>query len=127
MNIDSSKDEFKKFLKDFENLKNFDISESDTRSKVIDRIFINVLNWREEDIQREGHIDSGYFDYKFSLPGFHLIVEAKKQYINFNLPINTKKVSISTIYKENEEVINQIRNYTSDSGIDYGIITNGHQ
>lgn len=127
MNIDESKLKFEIFLKDFELLKKQDYSESDTRSKVIDKLFINVLSWREEDIVREGHLESGYFDYKFSIPGFHLIVEAKRQYNNLILPVNTKRISISTLYKENKEVIDQIRGYTSDSGIDFGIITNGHQ
>lgn len=127
MKIDESKLEFEKFLSGYEELKKQDISESDTRSKIIDKIFIDILGWKEEDIKREGHVESGYYDYKFSIPGLYLIVEAKKQYNDLILPVNTKRVSIKALYNENEDVINQIRNYTSDSGIDYGIITNGHQ
>lgn len=105
MNIDESKQEFQDFLKIYENLKQQDISESDTRSKIIDKIFIHILGWRDEDIQREGHVDSGYYDYKISIPGFYLIVEAKKQFIDLTLPINTKRVSINSLYKENKETI----------------------
>jgi len=127
MTIDESRTNFEVFLKDFEELRRQDFSESDTRSKIIDKLFIKILDWREEDIVREGHLESGYFDYKFSIPGFHLIVEAKRQINDLILPVNTKRISINTLYKENKEVIDQIRGYTSDSGIDFGIITNGHQ
>lgn len=63
-----------------------DISESDTRSKLIDNLFINVLGWTENDIMREGHVDSGYYDYKISIAGMTFIVEAKKQFVEFLLP-----------------------------------------
>ena len=127
MSIDTSKNEFQNFLVHFEKLKQQDISESDTRSKIIDGIFIDILGWHIDDFQREGHVDSGYYDYKLSIPGFLSIIEAKKQFVDFILPLNTKKTSINSIFKENEEVIKQIRNYTTDTGIDFGIITNGHQ
>ena len=127
MNIDFARDKFIEFQASYENLKIIDLTESDTRSKLIDRMFIDVLGWNEEDIQREGHLNPGYFDYKFSIPGLYIIVEAKKQFNELKLPLNSTKVSINTLFKENEEVITQLRTYTSESGIDLGIITNGHQ
>jgi len=127
MNIDIASSEFQKFLIDYESYKSDDISESDTRSKVIDYVLINILGWNESDIQREGYIGNGFYDYKISIPGFYIVVEAKKQFIHFTLPNNNKIVTINTIYKENKEIIDQIRNYTSEASIDYGIATNGHQ
>lgn len=127
MTIDQSKNNFRNFISDYERLKNSDISEADTRSKVIDKILIEVLGWEEKDITRESHVDSGYFDYKISIPGFHIIVEAKKQFLKFTLPVNRKKTSYNSLLKENKEVITQIRGYMTDSGISSGIITNGCQ
>ncbi len=127
MTIDDSKKEFESFLNDYELLKVLDITESDTRSKIIDRLLINVLGWREQDIEREGHVDSGYYDYKITLPGFHLIVEAKKQFVDFTLPVKRKRTSFNSLLPENKEVITQIRDYMTDCGISNGIITNGKQ
>lgn len=127
MTLDNSLDNFKKYVSDFESYKSKDISESDTRSKIIDKILIEILGWKEEDIIREGHIDSGYFDYKVTIPGFHLIVEAKKQFVQFVLPNARKITTFNALLKGNEEVINQIRSYLTDSGISNGIVTNGSQ
>jgi len=127
MTIDDSKKEFKKFLQEYEALKILDMSESDTRSKIIDKLLITVLGWREQDIEREGHLDSGYYDYKVSLPGFHLVIEAKKQFVEFTLPTKRRRTSLNTLFPENKDVILQIRNYLTDSGIPNGVITNGKQ
>lgn len=103
------------------------MSESDTRSKIIDKIMVDVLGWSEECISREGHVESGFFDYKFTIPGCSFVVEAKHNKIEFVLPAGARKVKIGTIYKENSDVINQIRNYLIDLSLDTGIITNGIQ
>lgn len=125
---DESKIKFEKFIKDYESLVSQDISESDTRSKLIDRMLIDVLGWDEEDIVREGHVESGYFDYKVSIAGLTLIIEAKRQFVDFIFPNEKKrKCKLSTLYKDNKEVIDQIRTYISDCGCDTGIITNGKQ
>ena len=126
--FDKSKENFDEFVNNFEDYKSINLSESDTRSKLIDTILINVLGWDESDITREGHVDSGYYDYKVSIAGLCLIIEAKKQFIEFALPNqNKRKCKIETIYSSNKEVIDQIRNYLDDCGCDVGIITNGKQ
>jgi len=104
-----------------------DLSETDTRSKLIDNILINVLGWEEEDIRREGHVASGYFDYKVSVPGIYFIVEAKRQFKELKLPANHKHASIKSLLSGNKEQIEQIRKYCIDESIPYGIITNGYQ
>lgn len=116
------------FLKsDFETFINEDINESDTRSKLIDNVFFKILGWNESDVTREGKVDSGYFDYKISISGFHFIVEAKRNFKEFVIPNNHKTLKVKSFLKENESVIEQIRNYAGDFGVNYGVITNGKQ
>ncbi len=127
MTIEDSRQNFISFIKDYEEYHASDISESDTRSKLIDYIFINILGWDEKNIQREGHVEHGYYDYRFSIPSLHFIVEAKKQLVTLTLPEKNHIASISTLYPENKEIIDQIRRYLVDEGIAFGIITNGQQ
>jgi len=125
--VDISLKKFEEYLTEYELLFKTDLSESDTRSKIIDKILIDILDWQEHDIKREGHVDHGYYDYKLTLPGIHIISEAKKQFIEFKLPTNHKTATLKSLLKGNEEVIKQIREYATDSGIANGIITNGKQ
>lgn len=104
-----------------------DINESDTRSKLIDNVLFKILGWNESDVLREGKVDSGFFDYKVSISGFHFIIEAKRNFKEFVIPKNHKSLMVKTFLKENESVIDQIRNYAGDFGVNYGIITNGKQ
>lgn len=125
---DESKNKFSEFVKNYERIKSIDLSESDTRSKLIDKLLVDVLGWDEKDIVREGHVDSGYYDYKVSIAGLTFIIEAKRQFVEFTLPNDTRrKCNLNTIYPENKSVIDQIRDYLSDCGCDIGIITNGKQ
>lgn len=125
--IDESLTQFEKFKTEIEAYISIDLSESDTRSKLIDNLLINVLGWDENDIKREGHVESGFYDYKVSVPGIHFVIEAKRQFKEFSIPTKHKKVSLKAIFKENEEIVAQIRSYAIDSGIQYGIMTNGKQ
>ncbi len=126
-NIDDSILEFEKICVEIDEFISQDHNESDTRSKIIDNYIINILGWNEKDIKREGHIDSGYFDYKITCPSISFVIEAKRVYKEFVLPSGHKKTKIKTILKENKDVIIQTRNYCGDIGLQYGIITNGKQ
>lgn len=67
------------------------LSEADTRGKIIDEILKNVLSWSESDITRETRVDGGYIDYVLTLDGSPLIVvEAKKSGLYFEIPPNFK-------------------------------------
>ncbi|MEX1003450.1 MAG: P-loop NTPase fold protein [Crocinitomicaceae bacterium] len=127
MSLDKSKAAYTQFVQNYDEMRRYHMSEADTRSKLIDFMFLNVLGWDEKNLEREGHSESGYFDYKIAVPGFSLIVEAKKELNSFSLPINGKKSSINSLYKENKEVIDQIRGYITDHGLEFGVITNGVQ
>lgn len=126
MTYNESYDNFQFFLKEFNIYEEVNISESDTRSKIIDNLFINVLGWNESDIEREGHIPSGYFDYIFKTANFQFVLEAKKNLVEINLPKNSKNIKIKTIYSANKELFDQIRKYVIDKSLLIGVITNGH-
>ncbi|AZI67597.1 hypothetical protein EIB71_07940 [Kaistella daneshvariae] len=123
-------DSYQIFKENFEILKQFGelpISESDTRSKMIDFLFKDILGWDEHDIERERFVQVGYFDYEFSTSIFKFVVEAKKTFRKLILPEKSRKTKLRTIYNGNKEVIDQIRSYIFNRGLLYGIITNGNQ
>ena len=126
-NIDISLEQFKNFKIQFDNFINKELNESDTRSKLIDSVLINVLGWSEENIRREGKVESGYFDYHVSVPGINFIIEAKRSFLEIVIPTNHKRAKIKSIYNDNKELFDQIRNYAIDHGIPYGILSNGRQ
>ncbi len=127
INIDDAKSRFETYCQNLDTLISQDLNESDTRSKLIDNLLINVLGWNEEDIKREGSIDSGKYDYVLSAPNIKLVIEAKKEAFNPNLPSKQNKIKIKTLYQSNKNIIDQIRNYAIELGIQYGLITNGKQ
>jgi len=127
MTIDKSIPQFEKYKKIFEKYRSEDITESDTRSKLIDFLLREVLGWDESNIDREGHTQQGYYDYKIKIPGFHFVVEAKKNFDEFKLPNRNSHISINTLRNSNSEVIDQIRKYIFEENIQYGVVTNGHQ
>lgn len=125
--IDQALLAFEEYKKEYNSFSQTQLSESDTRSKLIDKLLINVLGWSEENITREGKVESGFFDYKLSLPGIHILLEAKKQVIEMVFPENHLRTTLNALLKQNKEVIEQLKDYCIDSGIPLGIITNGHQ
>jgi hypothetical protein len=67
------------------------VSEADTRAKVIDKILTEVLGWPEQAIQRERHVHEGYLDYELEVHKKHLItVEAKKAGTPFVFPLQER-------------------------------------
>lgn len=131
MNISASLDEFKRFKKEFEELSKLPISESDTRSKILDKLFINILGWEEAHIKREGHLKhTGYYDYIISSGIFAFVVEAKKTFVEFTLPstkVKFLKTKILLTDPTNKEIINQTRSYLIEKGLLFGVISNGKQ
>lgn len=127
LKIDDSKHNFENYKTNIVNFIKNDPNESDTRSKLIDTLLIDVLGWSEADIKREGKVESGYFDYQISAPGITFIIEAKRNFKEFSIPTKHKKAKIKSIYSENEELFKQIRGYSIDIGLQYGILTNGRQ
>jgi hypothetical protein len=108
-----------------------DASESDTRSKIIDRILKEVCGWPEADICREEHVERGYIDYTLTVRGrAYIAVEAKRDGVAFTLPKGNKQktLKISGTLSTDRAVgdaIQQVRGYCDDAGIRYAIATNG--
>jgi len=108
-NIDEAKKRFDIFKSKITEFITNDLTESDTRSKLLDDMFKNVLGWLEADIEREKFVQIGYYDYLLSIPGFQFVIEAKKNFIEFQLPVKHKSLTLSVFEKSNKEVVKQIR------------------
>jgi hypothetical protein len=109
------------------------LSEADTRSKIIDPLFVKCLGWDENDIIREEHNDSGYVDYIFQSNGQRLfVVEAKRNGVWFDIPksfntLNYKiNASISGV-KDLIKAMEQAHTYCSEIGMRFAVVTNGDQ
>jgi len=109
------------------------VSEADTRAKIIDKILTDVLSWPEQAIQRERRVHEGYLDYELEVNRKSLItVEAKKAGIPFVFPIQSGirrslKLNGSILTSpEIREAISQVRQYCDNAGIRYAIATNGY-
>ncbi len=108
-------------------------SEAETRAKLIDPLFKEVLGWDEDDIVREEHVDSGFLDYKFSIGDLSkFILEAKKSGHSFTIPesFSSRRYKIGASINTDQKIkaaIEQARTYCIDSGVNYGVISNGKQ
>jgi len=112
-------------------------SEADTRVKFIDPLLTNILGWDEFlHIKREENYrtneDKRCIDYLLSLTEPVLVVEAKKNLKNFEIPTKLKliKFSLSGIIKDWKnawDAICQVQAYCVHKGARYALVTNGHQ
>lgn len=109
-----------------------EVSEADTRAKVIDRVLREVCTWPESSLTREDHVVRGYTDYCLSVQGRRLVaVEAKRHGIPFIFPVGRQHRSLKlsgTLLTAPpvREAIQQVRTYCDDGAIRYAIATNGY-
>ena len=110
------------------------LTEADTRSKLIDYMLKDVLGWLEEDINREERcIESNSFlDYKLSTNIPQIIVEAKKNSCDFEIPSSTKQSEfvIGGVLQNSKQLMLamvQARDYAVSKGIVFCVVTNGKQ
>ncbi len=125
--IDHARARFEDYKNKFAHYKVLSLTESDTRSKLLDIILEEILGWEEDNIDREGYVRVGYYDYKIGIPGFKFVIEAKKTLTAFAIPTKNNVATLGTLKKGNESVVKQIRDYLGEVGLQYGVITNGHQ
>lgn len=110
-----------------------EVSEADTRVKVIDAVLVDVLGWPEEKIAREKYVpERGYIDYTlFVRDRRYIAIEAKREGSAFKFPGAGKhrflKLSGPLLSEAAiKEAILQVRDYCSEQGIRFAVATNGY-
>jgi hypothetical protein len=112
-----------------------ELSESDTRAKIIDVLLKDVLGWDEGAIRREtrstGSEGEGYVDYAFTSEHNHFLIEAKKSGAYFEMPVGTRMRArsdgIVTRSRRLAQAIEQARSYCLNQGVPVGVVSNGVQ
>lgn len=114
-----------------------DFNEANTRFQIIDEILTNVLKWPKSIISCEDCIrDVGFTDYIIKKNDYsnHLVIEAKKEGVSFNLPVSSSKdrynfITVETLLTDNNirKTIEQVRGYCDEIGCEFACITNGHE
>ncbi len=123
---DSAQSELKRFL-------DADLSESDTRSKLIDPLLKDVLGWHEADITREEPADEGFADYLIGadFPYFHIEAKRIRPRLRIAAPSRNRVLKLSGAHllgqKEVRSFIEQAARYAADLGTDFALLTNGEQ
>ncbi len=80
-NLDDAAESFKKLVAEVTEGKYWEsiISEEDTRMKIIDRVFTEILGWPHVDIFLESNAGKDFIDYRCTIGGKNrLIIEAKR-------------------------------------------------
>jgi len=127
---DQAFDSFRKFTTS----ESRNLSESDTRSKIIDPLLTTCLNWQESDIAREEHTDNGYLDYVLRVRNRNvLVIEAKRVGKSFTLPITfnfKRRLKVRYIISTDDlikKAMLQAQSYCASKGARFAVVTNGDQ
>lgn len=110
-----------------------DLSESDTRAKLIDPVFKSVLGWQEADIRREEPSGEGYADYVLGADYPHLHIEAKRIRPRFTIicPSRSRVLKLKGPHllgdKSVKPAVEQAARYAPELGTEFTIVTNGSQ
>ena len=108
-------------------------TEADTRLKIIDRFFIEILGWTHGEIQTEEDAGKDFLDYKLSINGTsRVVVEAKRLARDFELLSygNGNFYKLSGTLMKNKDVregIDQAIKYAAYKGTELACVTNGKQ
>jgi len=109
------------------------LSEADTRAKLIDPLFRDVLGWTEAEIRRERPAGHGFADYVLGSDITYLLVEAKRTNPRFRLeaPSKSRRLRVDGPHllgqKKIKPFVQQAQNYASSLGAQFAILTNGSQ
>lgn len=109
-----------------------DLTEADTRFRLIDRIIVECLGWTRDHIRLERSQGRSYSDYELGTPR-KAIWEAKRESKTFDIPAGySKKIicdlpSLLKMEGELKEALVQVRNYCLDRGVEVAVATNGRQ
>lgn len=108
-------------------------SEADTRMKVIDKIFTNILGWPDKEIHLESMAGEGFIDYRLTVSGLNrLIVEAKKESRDLGIGAGYAGRSFKlggTVFNTEaaKEGIGQAIYYCGHKSAELACVTNGRQ
>jgi predicted type IV restriction endonuclease len=109
------------------------VTEADTRMKLIDKVFTQVLGWPEKDIHLEDAAGEKRIDYRFTIDNLNrMIVEAKRKGRDLGISADYKgrgfKLDGSVFKTEAaQEGIDQTIHYCMYRGAELACVTNGHQ
>lgn len=124
---------FKCLMGEVEKYKDTIYTEQDTRIKIIDRIFIEVLGWPYSEIHTEEKTGSGYLDYKFTVNEHaRLIVEAKRDGNTLGLKTRSEGRAYKlngAVFKDKivAEGIEQAIRYCGHKNSELACVTNGRE
>lgn len=110
-----------------------DLSEADTRAKLIDPLFKAVLGWQEIDIRREEPSGEGFADYVIGADYPHFHVEAKRIRPRFRLSAagRSRILKLRGPHLLGDKTvrpsIEQAARYAPELGSDFTVVTNGSQ
>ncbi len=131
--IDAAHERMSDFLSEFATYSNTLFTEQDTRVKVLDRLFIEVLGWPYSDVRTESRAGMGFIDYQFIRENrTRLIVEAKRDGLEFGL----KGRTAGRAYKLNGPTfgnpsarggIEQAIQYCAHKNSELAVVSNGRE
>lgn len=109
------------------------LSEADTRAKLIDPLFRDVLGWGEAEIRREAPAAQGYADYVLGSDQAYLLIEAKRSKPRFKLKVQSRLRRLKLegphllANKKIRPYLEQARAYATTLGAPFAVVTNGSQ
>ncbi|MDR3727787.1 MAG: hypothetical protein P4K86_12170 [Terracidiphilus sp.] len=107
-------------------------NEATTRLHLIDSLFLDCLGWTKDEMVLEEEHGGEYADYTFLLPRRTLIIEAKREGIDFEVPAGKSRIEMSIPVLNRLEpaignAIKQAAGYCQRRGVPFGAVSNGHQ
>ena len=107
-------------------------NEATTRLQLIDGLLFDCLGWDKSECVAEDSFEGTYTDYSLGAPYKHLIVEAKKEDIYFQLPAGVNDLTYRIQRFKNDapdvyEAVKQAMAYCQSRGVPFGAVCNGHQ
>jgi hypothetical protein len=108
------------------------LNEATTRRVLIDKLLFGCLGWRDDEVVSEDHVSAtGYTDYTLSLPRPIVIVEAKREGVYFDLPLEeSNTVRLGALLRKSgplKVAVDQVSRYCQKKGVQFAIVTNGRQ
>jgi hypothetical protein len=108
------------------------LNEADTRAKVLDRVFKDILGWDESAVRRERRtLDGEYLDYWFTSQSNRLVVEAKRAGTYFEVPagisLRARRDGILSHAPSLHGALEQVVRYCKSEGVPVAVVSNGLQ